>query len=116
LSVLDPRISYAGLRNDYTDDPDLVATAELAKSSLQTHFEIYYAQPEMDATSSAATTAPDNIRSPVKNFTSRYVKQSGINKESELDCYFTLTSQPLPWDTNPIMWWNSHRTVSLPES
>jgi hypothetical protein len=95
LSVLDPRISYAGLRNDYADDPDLVATAVLAKSSLQTHFEIYYAQPEMDTTSSAATTAPDNVWSPVKNFTSRYAKQS-INKESELDYYFTLTSQPLP--------------------
>jgi hypothetical protein len=44
FAVLDPRISYKTLQDNYTDDNDLLAHLEASKLDLQSHFEIHYAQ------------------------------------------------------------------------
>jgi hypothetical protein len=40
--VLDPRLSYEGLRRDYADDPELLAGLETAKAKLQEHYDTHY--------------------------------------------------------------------------
>ncbi|KAJ7027451.1 hypothetical protein C8F04DRAFT_909330, partial [Mycena alexandri] len=42
-TLLDPRLSYEGLRKDYADEPDLLEGLEKSKAALKTHFEKNYA-------------------------------------------------------------------------
>ncbi|KAJ7468840.1 hypothetical protein B0H11DRAFT_1907372 [Mycena galericulata] len=86
---LDPRISYEGLRLDYAHDPDLLATCEKGRGTLETEYELYYAS----QAGSNSTTTPANQRSPKKSFAGRYVrKDRGNSGVSELERYFHLTS------------------------
>lgn len=52
VAVLDPRLSYEGLRKDYADEPDLLEDLTTSKADLQIHYDIYYANSE-DSTPSA---------------------------------------------------------------
>jgi len=106
-AVLDPRISYTMLLEDYKDDPDLHAALEVAKANLETHFDIYYNTPTDSAHSSG--TSPDNQKSPKKNFTSRYSKKRGLAtaERNELRDYFRQTSEPACFETtDPLEWWH----------
>ena len=43
FSVLDPRISYEGVLQDYADNPDLLVYLESMKDLLCAHFNKHYA-------------------------------------------------------------------------
>ena len=55
--MLDPRIGYAGLKDDYTDDPDLLDGLEQSKVALESHFNQFYA----GRASLASTTTPQSL-------------------------------------------------------
>ncbi|KAJ7713178.1 hypothetical protein B0H14DRAFT_3902038 [Mycena olivaceomarginata] len=76
-ALLDPRISYDTLRDDYTDDDDLLAQLEASKLDLQSHFEIHYAPTAPDA---PPTSIPQpTAGSPQKvGFTSHYKNAPGV--------------------------------------
>ncbi len=93
---------------DYKDDPDLHAALEIAKDNLETHFNIYYNKLLVSSDSSGTT--PNNLRSPKKNFASRYSKKLGSSsaERNELCEYFRQTGEPAPFDTtDPLEWWRA---------
>jgi hypothetical protein len=103
--VLDPRLSYTGLKSDYADDPELLVDLDFSKAALQSHFDTVYAKP----TSNSAAVDVTTPESPTKfDFTSRYNKRA-IAAENELAEYFRLTVTPEPWTVDPLQWWYSRR-------
>jgi hypothetical protein len=42
--VLDPRLSYNGLREDYAEDADLLAGLDKSKAALEAHFKAHYSR------------------------------------------------------------------------
>jgi hypothetical protein len=109
FAVLDPRISYETLRDDYADDDDLLSHLEASKLGLQSHFEIHYAPTAPDVPS--ASTPQPTAGSPQKvDFTSRYKKRASASASDELAEYFRITSVPEPFDgVDPLQWWYSRR-------
>jgi hypothetical protein len=113
--VLDPRISYAGLRQDYLSDPELHADLEKAKVALKNHFLANYIS--SPSSSRATSTIPDDTvhntspqKSPQKfDFTSRYKRRGPSTAESELENFFAVTSIGQAWETDPLLWWASQR-------
>lgn len=57
LAVLDPRISYEGVRDDYASDPDLAAYLEVAKCQLHDHYDSHYAGRHSAANPGTSSTA-----------------------------------------------------------
>jgi hypothetical protein len=108
--VLDPRISYEGLKADYNDDPTLSDHLEHSKMNLFTYFDRNYAKMD-DHTSpvptSSVPTLPPLAGSPQKSFTARY-RRKGKSATNELEEYFKLPVED--FDTcNPIHWWVGRR-------
>ena len=109
-AVLDPRISYTMLLEDYKEDLELHAALEVAKANLESHFDIFYSTPTPSSLSS--NTLLDNQQSPRKNFASRYTKKRGSTtmERYELREYFRQTSEPACFDTtDPLEWWHTRR-------
>lgn len=76
--VLDPRVSYDGLKTDYAQDVDLLADLEKAKSALRTFYHDKYSSFTSSTKKTASTTAPVvQNGSPGKvDFTARYKKKT----------------------------------------
>jgi hAT family C-terminal dimerisation region len=110
LPVLDPRISYEGMKVDYTDDPMLSDHLEESKLNLFDYFNANYAN-TIPAPSSSPSThvqpAPMVAGSPQKSFTARYRRKekTSIN---ELEEYFKLPTEDFD-ACNPIHWWIGRR-------
>lgn len=108
--MLDPRISYDGLLADYTQDPDLLADLEKAKSALHLHYHDNYANftSSTDKHNSSTTMPVAQDRSPQKvDFTARY-KRSNRRISDELEDYFKLGQED--FDTcRPLDWWWGRR-------
>jgi hypothetical protein len=113
--VLDPRISYDGMRHDYSDDPDLLQYLENTMMDLRAHYDDHYAR---DRDTLAATqhssneptrkgsSVPDSSPSKL-NFTSRYKREERLDRD-ELAEYFKLQRED--WDAvNPLQWWVERR-------
>lgn len=96
------------MRDDYSDDDELLTHLEASKLDLQYHFEIHYAPTTTDVT--AAPTPQPEAGSPQKvDFTSRYKKRASTTSD-ELAEYFRITSVPEPFDgVDPLQWWYSRR-------
>ena len=112
LSVLDPRISYEGMKVDYADDLTLSAHLEESKSNLFDYFNANYAN-TIPAPSSLASTSVQPapmalaVGSPQKAFTARYRRKEKTST-NELEEYFKLPAED--FDTcNPIHWWIGRR-------
>ncbi|KAF5337795.1 hypothetical protein D9758_016284 [Tetrapyrgos nigripes] len=112
-SLLDPRISYAGLKEDFTNDEILKQDLEAFKEWLMDYYNIHYAgrylrQDKCSATTDSAgnvtTTSPQKI-----NFTARYQKRCRFGT-NELEEYFKLDQQDFEM-TDPIHWWYRHRKI-----
>ncbi|KAF7372115.1 Transposase-like protein [Mycena venus] len=107
-TLLDPRLSYTGLREDYVNDPELLAGLEKSKAALEMHFKVHYANSQQpSALEAQAEHSPAG--SPVKfNVFRRYgapATPTAIS-QNELEDYFRLTSIPEPFeDTDPLQWW-----------
>jgi hypothetical protein len=113
LPVLDPRISYESLLDDYKDDVELHADLEKSVVNLREHYINNYAS--IGTTSSDPTPDPTvQNGSPQKQkrtFTSRYGKhRRPTTAASELDEYFRLTKNPEPFDSvDPLQWWYARK-------
>jgi hypothetical protein len=108
LLVLDPRISYEGLRVDYADDPILLDHLEQSRTRLSTYFNTHYARANMPASPSesapsASCTAPPAGGSPQKSFTARY-RRKEKGPVNELEEYFKVPAEDFDV-CKPIQWW-----------
>ena len=103
--VLDPRISYNHLVEDYLGDSILSNHLELSKEKLSIYFDEHYVIAEMPTSPepSSSCTTPLVEGSPQKSFTARYRRKKKVST-SELEVFFNLLAEN--FDTcNPIHWW-----------
>jgi hypothetical protein len=107
-SVLDPRISYETLRQNYADDAQLLAELESSKSNLQAHYNMVYAPTEM-ANSAAQPQTPANGSPQKVDFLARYRNRGRDTHTDELAEYFRITSVPEHLDVDPLHWWYGRR-------
>jgi hypothetical protein len=118
--VLDPRISYTALKEEFHDDPALTADLEASKSKLKSYFEDNYMSrrpiPLTATTStssicsdfSATTSLPTTLRSPRKNFTARFTQRKRMPSDELLE-YWHLPQED--FDTcDPLQWWHGRRS------
>ena len=107
-SVLDPRISYKTLKEEFWDDAILTTNLEFAKDSLSDHYHAFYASTATVTTQESTLTqtpvpdSPENI-----DFTSCYQKRHASSSiQDEIQEYFWITSVPEPLNqVDPIQWW-----------
>ncbi|KAF7349017.1 Transposase-like protein [Mycena venus] len=117
-ALLDPRISYEGLKQDYESDPTLLQSLDDAKDELYTEYTTHYAKSPSLASpgdTAASTTGPT---SPSKfDFLGRY-KRSNVSPTSqlkrELDKYFEMTAEPEDMETCDILRWWKNRESTFP--
>jgi hAT family C-terminal dimerisation region len=104
--VLDPHISYEGLKVDYGDDLTLSSHLEESKTALFTYFDENYATlPRLTPSSppSMPVQALPMDGLPQKSFMARYHQREN-HSTNELEEYFKLSAED--FDTcNPIQWW-----------
>ena len=109
--MLDPRISYEGLKEEYSDDPTLSNHLDESKMNLFSYFEENYTTPHSATPSSPPPTVVQALPmdgSPQKSFTARY-RQKEKYSTNELEEYFKLPAED--FDTcNPIQWWVGRRS------
>lgn len=106
--VLDPRISYDVLKDDYSDDWDLADHLEKSKDRLQHYYDTLYASSAPVDVPSFSTPSSQEPGSPSKvNFTARYRKKSRTTK-NELEDYFKLQQEDFD-SCDPIQWWYARR-------
>ena len=111
--VLDPRISYEGIKEDYESDPELLEHLESSKLRLHTYFLQNYAGAHSANSGSQdhelSQTSDTGKRASVKvSFTSRYQKKDRL-VVNELEEYFKLARED--FDTcNPLEWWRGRRS------
>lgn len=109
--MLDPRISYEGVKADYADDLMLSDHLEQSKSNLFDYFNENYMNTNLPAPppppSSSRQSAPLIAGSPQKSFTDRYRRKekASIN---ELEEYFKLPMEDFE-ACDPIRWWVGRR-------
>ena len=111
--VLDPRISYDGLKEDFDESGDLQLLNDLnkAKQELFKFYEEHYAhRSSQDNTLQRGTTATSSGSSipPTSSFTARYQRR-GPQILNQLEDYFRLSREPDFDGCDPLEWWRSHR-------
>ena len=104
--MLDPRISYETLRQEFADDSDTMAHINSCKEHLEQHYRQYY-QPH-DSLGGAASQAMASgstlvSGSPMKDYTARYKNRKRNTSTDEFVDYFSQPS--VDWDCDPIWWW-----------
>jgi hypothetical protein len=105
--VLNPRISYEGIRDDYSKTPDLLQYLEKSMTNLCKHFTLKCASARSTGTQRAFTERPHASSSiedlSMVSFISRY-KRGDNSDRDELAEYFKLLRED--WDScNPLQWW-----------
>ena len=118
--VLDPRISYTALKDEFNDDPALTADLEASKSKLESYFKDNYMPRRpipLSATtstlsicsdSSAATSSRTTSKSPQKNFTARF-NQRKRTPSDELMEFWRLPQEDFD-ACDPLQWWHGRRS------
>ena len=114
--LLDPWISYDGMKADYANDDTLAEHLESSKSTLFDYFHKYYMNKATPDSSPSSTMAPPLVLSPSqsmsstlgslkKSFTARYhwKDKPAVN---ELEEYFKLPLEDFD-ACDPIWWWIS---------
>jgi hypothetical protein len=105
--VLDPRISYEGLKADFEHDEELLDGLEAAKSKLETHFRLHYADkvaPSAQPSVRQPAQSTSRIQaSPEKDFTKRYrvARRAAFD---ELRDYYSLSCEDFN-TCDPVQWW-----------
>jgi hAT family C-terminal dimerisation region len=111
ILVLDPRISYEGLKMDYSDDPTLSDHLKDSKIKLFDYFDANYATLPNSMPSSPPSTLVHALPvdgSPQKSFTARYRRKMNYST-NELEEYFKLPAEDFQ-SCNPIQWWVGRRS------
>jgi hAT family C-terminal dimerisation region len=122
ISVLDPRISYEALQEDFADDSTLLAQLESSKLNLRLHFDTNYNSPRnlsnstclsstptsslLSVTSEPTLTASNPNSSPQKNHTARYHRKRAA--VDELTEFWNMPQEDFE-TCNPIKWWHQRR-------
>jgi len=122
ISVLDPRISYDALQEDFADDSTLLAQLESSKLNLRLHFDTNYNSPQnssnstrlsstptsslLSVTSEPTSTASNPNSSPQKNYTARYRRKRAA--VDELTEFWSMPQEDFE-TCNPIQWWHQRR-------
>jgi hypothetical protein len=111
--VLDPRISYVGLKNNCSSDKTLLDQLETAKEKLQDHFNAHYANlisSDSSSQQSSQTNTPAALTSTSYNLLAGYDDENDNAIQDELDDYFCITLKKENWTKcDPIMWWHMQR-------
>jgi hypothetical protein len=110
--VLDPRINYRRLLNDYKTEPDILSEIKVQKLKLLEYYaENYVGQAaqnkDMDASPAATasiTSSPQKI-----DFISRYAEDPHDITRNELEEYFQLPAENYR-TCDPIAWWGGRRS------
>jgi len=111
FSVLDPQISYEGMKLNYENNSQLAEYLEFSKKELHAYYEFYYANRHLmpslaiNHTSQmlvSGTPAMPSI-SPQKNFTSCFHRKAKVAVD-ELEEYFRLPAEDFE-TCNPVHWW-----------
>ena len=110
ILVLDPRISYEGVKEGYEDDEDLLTYLEDSCSHLDQFFKQNYVKAKhgttLSATGSMSSVGPA-VGSPKKvNFTARYQKKDRLQVD-KLKEYFKLPCEDFD-SCDPLKWWLGH--------
>jgi hypothetical protein len=83
--VLDPRISYEGIWDDYSETPDLLEYLEKSMTDLHEHFTLKYASARSMGTQCAFTKRPHASSSTgdlsMVSFTSRYKRKDNLDRD-----------------------------------
>ena len=108
--VLDPRISYEGLKEDFVDDVDLLSSLDITKSMLHDHFKNAYvtvqaSDPRLSAVEVSVSTTGSTTRSSTQSkdkvdFTARYRAKNRAAVD-ELEEYFKLPQEDFE-SCNPL--------------
>jgi hypothetical protein len=104
--VLDPCISYEGLKVDYGNDLTLSSHLKESKATLFNYFDENYATlpcltPSLPPSMPVQALSMDGL--PQKSFTAQYHQREN-HSINELEEYFKLSAEDS--DTcNPIQWW-----------
>ena len=108
-AVLNPRISYEGMKADYSDDPVLRNYLEESKTNLIAYYkENYAAEEALTPTPITPSSSQQSLSgSPQKCFTSRYRNKSKASV-NELEEYWKLPIEDFE-TCNPIQWWMGRR-------
>ncbi|SJL18443.1 uncharacterized protein ARMOST_22032 [Armillaria ostoyae] len=114
-----PRISYSGLKSEYSDDAELDLYLEDAKRDLHVFYVDNYASKASTSTPAPVPMAPTRSSSstplfgqgsPQKvSFTAHY-RQAPKQSSNELNEYFALTQSREDFDfCDPVLWWYKRR-------
>ena len=116
FAVLDPRISYDAMKDEFEDDPDLSVHLETAKADLQEYFKVNYLSPQASmenshhslsaTTSLSSITSSSSSGSPQKNFTARF--QHRRTPTNELTEFWSLPQEDFV-TCDPLQWWHGRR-------
>jgi hypothetical protein len=107
-AVLDPRIGYIGVKDDYADDIELHKDLLKSKAALEVHFNQFYAgRHTSPSTSSISSTSMAVSTESTHDFTARFRKRPQ-SLQSEVEEFFNLPPQDFQ-SCHPIRWWYSNR-------
>ena len=121
ILVLDPRISYDGLKDEFSGDIGLSDQLETAKLDLRLHFNAKYTSPRntprsilsstpsssmLSVTSDSSRSISNSLGSPQKNFMARFQRKRGpVNELSE---FWSLSQEDFE-HCDPVQWWYGRR-------
>lgn len=122
ILVLDPRISYNALKDEFDDDFTMLNQLEDSKTKLRAHFSAKYmssltssrsaqlsstpSTSMLSVTSDLTTTTSQTNSSPKKNFTARFQrKHAAVDELSE---FWNLEQEDFE-NCNPVKWWYGRR-------
>jgi hypothetical protein len=122
ILVLDPRISYDALKEEFDDDFTMLNQLEDSKTKLRAHFNVKYmtsptssgsvqlsstpSSSMLSVTSDSTHTTSQTNSSPQKNYTARFQrKRTAVDELSE---FWNLKQEDFD-KCNPVQWWYGRR-------
>ncbi|KAJ8515596.1 hypothetical protein ONZ45_g6994 [Pleurotus djamor] len=106
-SLLDPRISYKTLKDDYKEDKTLTDYLETSKAKLTAHFNTHYKSRTPTPVSASSSSQSVTSESSRKDLLAIYRQRKTAVPESEIEAYWNLPLTDL--DADPIQWWTARR-------
>ena len=106
--VLDPRMSYAALKDEFEDDIELSSHLEISKDDLHKHYKDHYAPtPSLSKSSSQPSISATSNASPQKNFISRFNRKLRTSTDELLE-FWSLPQEDIE-SCDPLHWWYGRR-------
>ncbi|OCB88219.1 hypothetical protein A7U60_g4624 [Sanghuangporus baumii] len=105
-SLLDPRISYAGLKNVAAGNSQLLQLIEDSKSTLETHFKEHYALKGALLAVEQSTNQSDTML----DFARVFAGNKPPSLADELDEYFAMKVEISRTIGEPVKWWAARRS------